>query len=72
MKNLVLITQVGISLLTPILLGFWIGSLLDKWIGTDWIFSIIIMIFGVIAGFINTYKLITKLNPVEEGKDKDD
>lgn len=72
MKNLVLITQVGISLITPILLGLFLGSLVDKWVGTKLFFSIVIMLMGIAAGFINTYKLIMKLNPKKEGLKKDE
>lgn len=60
MKNIVLITQVGISVISPILLGLWIGTKLDKWLGTKYIFSIIMIILGIASGFLQAYKLITK------------
>ena len=60
MKNIVLITQVGISVISPILLGLWIRTKLDKWLGTKYIFSIIMIILGIASGFLQAYKLITK------------
>lgn len=57
LKNLTLISQIGISIVTPILLGVFIGQLLDKWIGTKSIFVIIFIILGAGGGFMNLFKL---------------
>lgn len=57
LKNLTLISQVGISIITPILLGVFIGQLLDKWIGTKSIFVIIFIILGAGGGFLNLFKI---------------
>lgn len=62
MQNIVLITQVGISMLVPPFVGLYIGSWIDKWLGTKAIFSIILLILGVVSGFFNTYKLIMAAN----------
>lgn len=71
MKNLVLITQLGITLISPILLGLWIGAQIDKWLNLNGIFSVILMLIGVISGFLNAYKLIMRTN-VEEKKTDDE
>ncbi|MFM1515544.1 AtpZ/AtpI family protein [Helcococcus ovis] len=68
MKNLVLITQLAITMSVPIILGLLLGNYIDKWIGTKWIFSIILLIMGVASGFINSYKLIMSLNSTEKGE----
>ncbi len=60
MKNIVLITQVGLSVISSILLGLWIGIKLDKWLGTKYIFSIIMILLGIASGFLQAYKLINK------------
>ena len=57
LKNLALISQVGISMVTPILLGVYIGQWIDRWVGTNGLFMIIFMILGVGAGFMNLFKL---------------
>lgn len=71
MKNLVLITQLAFSIVSPILLGLFIGSLLDKWLNLNGIFSIILMLLGVASGFLNAYKLIMKTNAGKEKSDRD-
>ena len=70
LKNLALISQIGISVITPILLGVYIGQFIDRKIGTNGVFSIILIIIGAGAGFLNIFKLAgTKDN---KGKKKDE
>ena len=59
-KNLALITQVGLSIVTPILLGVYLGDLLDKKLNTNGIFTLILILLGAGAGFLNLFKLIDK------------
>lgn len=59
-KNLSLITQVGLSIVTPIILGVYLGGFIDKKIGTDMIFTLIFIILGAGAGFLNLFKLADK------------
>lgn len=57
LQNLSLITQVGLSVVTPILLGVYLGQFIDKKVGTKGVFSIILIILGAGAGFMNIFKL---------------
>lgn len=57
LKNLALISQIGISIVTPILGGVWIGNFIDKKLGTNGVFAIILIIIGAVAGFLNIFKL---------------
>lgn len=57
LKNLALITQIGISIITPILLGVYLGNFIDKKLGTNGVFAIILIIVGAGAGFLNIFKL---------------
>lgn len=57
LKNLALISQIGISVITPILLGVYIGQFIDKKVGTNGVFSIILIVLGAGAGFLNIFKL---------------
>lgn len=57
LKNVALISQVGISMVVPILLGIYIGQWIDKWVGTQGAFMIIFMILGVGGGFMNLFKI---------------
>lgn len=69
MKNLILISQVAYSMLAPILLGLFIGNLLDKWLNLNGIFLFIFLIMGIISAFTSTYKLIMNVNR-DTGKDE--
>lgn len=57
LENLALISQIGISMITPILLGLFIGGWIDKKVGTSSIFSIIFMLLGVGGAFMNLFKI---------------
>lgn len=57
LKNLALISQIGFSVITPILLGVFIGQFLDKKLGTKGIFAIIFIILGAGGGFVNLFKI---------------
>lgn len=56
-KSLALISQIGINMVVSIFIGFIIGKFLDNKLGTQWIFSIIFLIIGTVAGFINLFKI---------------
>lgn len=57
LKNLALVSQIGISVVTPILLGVFLGQFIDKKLGTNGVFAIIFIIVGAGAGFLNIFKL---------------
>lgn len=57
LKNLALITQVGLSVITPIILGVYMGQFIDKKLGTKGVFSIIFILLGAGGGFMNIFKL---------------
>lgn len=57
LKNLALITQVGLSIITPIILGVYLGIYVDRKVGTTGVFTIIFMLIGTGAGFLNIFKL---------------
>lgn len=56
-NNLIYITQIGITMITSIFLGFFIGRFLDSKLGTKWILSLIFLALGTIAGLLNLFKL---------------
>jgi ATP synthase protein I len=57
-KTLVMISQIGITMLVPIFLCLYIGMKLDEWLNTSYI-TIIAIILGIMAAFRNVY-VITK------------
>lgn len=72
LKYLTFITQLGLNLVTTILLGCLVGYLLDKLFKLNNIFFIIFMIFGIFSGlgsaYLNIKKIIDKDNK-KTGKD---
>ncbi|MGM0437286.1 MAG: AtpZ/AtpI family protein [Bacillota bacterium] len=53
-----MLTLLGITVIVNMAVGFWLGSLVDKLIGSDLIFKIIGLLIGVIAGFYSVYRLV--------------
>lgn len=68
MKNLVLLSQLAISLVSPIFLGLFLGIGIDRYFNLGHIFTLVLMLLGVISGFINAYKLILSLNRNKKSK----
>lgn len=60
LQNLSLITQVGLSIITPIIVGVYLGGFIDRKVGTDMVFTLIFIILGAGAGFLNLFKLADK------------
>lgn len=67
-RNLALISQVGISIITPIFLCLYIGYKLDKYFGTSLI--ILFLILGVISGCMMGYKLVMSMIKKDAQDDK--
>lgn len=59
MQNLAMITQVGISMLAPIVLCVWAGVWLDEHFG--WSTTVVLLIMGILAGGRNTWLLLKRL-----------
>ena len=59
-KYLALVSQIGISMLVPILGGIYIGNRIDNWLGTKVIFLIIFSVFGIISSFVTLFKITNK------------
>lgn len=66
-KALSLLTQIGISMLVPIVICFFIGSFIDKLFDTAPVFMIIFVLLGIGGGFRSVYMLTRDFY---EGKDK--
>lgn len=57
-KAVLMISQIGISMIVPIFLGAYIGYKLDQWLGTSFLF-LAFLAFGIAAAFRNIY-ILTK------------
>lgn len=59
-KSLGFLSSVGISLVASILIGLAMGVYLDRWLDTSPLFTLIMLLIGVISGFRNVYILTTR------------
>lgn len=62
LENLVLISQIGISMLVPILGGALLGIFIDKKLDTGIIFFAIFIILGIISAFMTLFKITAGSN----------
>lgn len=68
-KNLALITQVGISMLAPVVLCVFVGQWLDGKFG--WNTVPVLLILGILAGGRNTWMLLQNMVGHKGGKKHD-
>lgn len=55
-----LVTQIGLTMVASVLIGFFGGMYLDRWLGTGFLFLILLTLIGVASGFRGAYLLIMK------------
>lgn len=58
--NLALVTQIGLSMILPIIGGVWLGHFLDEKLGTKLLFLILFIFLGVGLSFYSLYNLTSK------------
>ncbi|MDO4343955.1 MAG: AtpZ/AtpI family protein [Eubacteriales bacterium] len=68
-RNIAMITQLGISMLAPVILCVFIGYQLDRHFG--WNTVLVLLILGILAGCRNCWMLLQRLVP-KDGKDKEE
>lgn len=71
LANFALVSQIGVMMVIPIVLGVWLGGMLDRKFGTGPLFLFILIFLGVGSGFRNVYLLVYKRFDNKED-DKDD
>ncbi|WIV12185.1 AtpZ/AtpI family protein [Proteiniborus sp. MB09-C3] len=57
LENLVLVSQIGISMIVPTFGGILLGHFIDQKIGTGVIFLAIFTILGIMSSFLTLYKM---------------
>lgn len=67
-ESLAMITQLGVSLLAPVILCAFLGSWLDKKFG--WSITAVLLILGVAAGARNAWILLKQIQQAAEKKGK--
>ena len=61
MENLSIIMQIGLTMAGCIVFCFFIGRLIDRWLGTRGIFITIFTLLGVVGGANVVYRQIMEI-----------
>jgi ATP synthase protein I len=61
MKALGTVGSVGFAFVIAIALGWWFGSLLDRWLGTSPWLTFLFFFLGVAAGALNVFRALGPL-----------
>jgi len=57
------LSTVGLAFVLALVMGFWFGSVLDRWVGTKPLFTIVFFFFGLAAGILNVYRIVSRAYP---------
>ncbi|UCE84452.1 MAG: AtpZ/AtpI family protein [Deltaproteobacteria bacterium] len=72
-EQLVLVSQLGLTMVGCIGLGFAIGYYLDKWLGLRGIFLTLFILLGIVGGGFTVYRQIRELEAQNsDGSAEDD
>jgi F0F1-type ATP synthase assembly protein I len=63
-QQLNLILSVGMIFPVCILIGYGIGYLLDRWLGTHSL-KIVFLLFGIVAAFVNFVRMVSQIGDEE-------
>lgn len=67
-KGLVMLTQIGISMMVPIFLCLFLGIKIDQWLNTNWL-VLIFLGLGIGAAFRNVYHLTKTFYAKDKAKE---
>lgn len=68
MKAVIMITQIGVTMIVPIFLCVFVGMKLDEWFHTNFI-TIIGIFLGILAAFRNVYKMTRQFYASDKAKE---
>ena len=52
------LSAVGLAFVLAIVIGFWIGHVIDGWLGSSPWFSLIFFFLGLLAGGLNVFRTV--------------
>ena len=60
-QNLQIVMQIGLTMAGSIIFCMFIGRVLDGWLGTGGIFTIIFILFGIVGGGVVVHRQIMEV-----------
>jgi F0F1-type ATP synthase assembly protein I len=57
------LSSVGLAFVLALVMGFWFGSVLDRWFGTKPVLTIVFFFLGLAAGILNVYRIVAQAYP---------
>jgi F0F1-type ATP synthase assembly protein I len=57
------LSTVGLAFVLALVIGFWFGQVLDRWVGTKPLFTIVFFFLGLAAGILNVYRIVSQAYP---------
>jgi ATP synthase protein I len=67
-----MLSTIGLTLAFSTIIGVGIGYLLDRWLHTDPIFTVIFLVIGTIAGFVEMIRTVSRVSQDEEQDRQDE
>lgn len=62
-RNVGAISTVGLSFVFAIVIGVWVGRVLDGWLHTGPLFFIVFFFLGLAAGILNVFRTVQRAFP---------
>jgi len=56
------LVSVGFVLVASLLVGYGIGSFLDRWLGTEPVLTVIFFFLGMIGGFVEVFQIVKRVS----------
>jgi ATP synthase protein I len=57
------LSTVGLAFVLALVIGFWFGTVVDGWFGTRPVFTIVFFFFGLAAGVLNVFRIVSRAYP---------
>ena len=67
-RSMGVVSTLGITLVVSTLIGFVVGHYLDRWLSTSPWLTIVFLLFGIVAGFVQIFRSLPRL----DGMDRND
>ncbi|MFP3999298.1 MAG: AtpZ/AtpI family protein [Desulfobacterales bacterium] len=71
-QNLQIVMQIGLTMAGSIIFCMFLGHLIDGWLGTGGIFTIIFILLGIVGGGVVVYRQIMEVLEPDANNDKTD